>query len=786
LAATALTTGTGNVTVELRDSSDTVLATGVGGAGNLTSVISNFAVAIGGTYYARITGDTLNTQYSLVVTRNAAFDTEGNSTAATAQTLDGARGALGDIFAGGIINAFDSGWIFGDGSHTATNNNYIAGQGLNPTLNEFHNYATFTLSASTPTIIGAELRLFSPATGYNSPDPTETYTLFDVTATPASLDTTRLAGDATGIAIHADLGSGTIYGSRVVSAADNNTTVAITLNAAAVAALNAAIGSTISLGGALTTLAGTATQFIFAGTSGATGTVQLVLQTVPDPDWYSINLPITANAMRLETSTPGDGPGEPINTLNPKIELYDSSGATLLASGVARPDGRNESIVITGLTPGATYKVRVAGESGTTGEYFLSRNFDFSPVVTNLSAPPINENDTAMLNGTFSDLDATDTHTVIVTWGPGEGSTTLNLAAGVLTFSATHQYLDDNPTVTSSNVYPLGVTVTDNHFGSGSGSVNLTVNNVAPVVAPVSGPASGVRGQALNFSGSFTDVGTLDTHEVRWDFGDGTVIDFHSTTDPNALTAPTHVYAASGVYTLTLSIRDDDGGLTSVSQAVTISAVAIQVDPCDSTKTALVVGGTADGDVIIFNPQGNDGDIQVLINDVSQGTFHPTGLIIAYGQAGDDNIQVAGSIKLQAWLYGNAGNDRLKGGAGGSILLGGDGDDLLNGGSARSILIGGNGEDRLVGGSGDDILIGGSTSFDANATFLCTLLDGWSSTVDAYAVRVAKIRLWLLLTSNTVTDDGTVDKLTGSSGQDWFLAGVGDVATDQKPTEIVG
>ncbi len=121
-----------------------------------------------------------------------------------------------------------------------------------------------------------------------------------------------------------------------------------------------------------------------------------------------------------------------------------------------------------------------------------------------------------------------------------------------------------------------------------------------------------MRGQALNFSGSFTDVGSLDTHEVRWDFGDGTVIDFHPTTDPNALTAPTHVYTASGVYTLTLSIRDDDGGLTSVSKAVTITAVAIQVDPCDPTKTALVVGGTTGNDTIRFIEIGDRGGIKVF------------------------------------------------------------------------------------------------------------------------------------------------------------------------------
>jgi hypothetical protein len=897
-AATALTAG--NLTLELRDSSDTVLATGIG-AGNITSVIGNFAVATGGTYYARIMGGGTAVPYSLVITRDAVFDTEDHSTAAAAQPLDGAKGALGAIVASTTVNAVDTGWIATDGTHTAANNNYAVGQVLfnsNP-LSEFRNYSTFVLPGTTPTIVGAELRLFNPPNAYSSPDPTETYTLFDVSTSADLLDANRIAGDATGSAIHADLGSGTVYGSRIASASDNNTTIAITLNAAAVAALNAAVGSTISFGGAITTISGADMQSIFGFTSGLPGTVQLVLQIVAD-DWYSITVPVSANALRLETSTPGDGHGEPVNTLNPKIELYDTTGTTLLASGLARPDGRNESIVITGLTPGATYKVRVAGENGTTGEYFLTRNFDFSPVVTDLSAATIFENDTATLNGTFSDLDALDTHTVIVTWGPGEGSTTLNLGAGVLTFSATHQYLDDSLAVTSSNVYPLGVTVTDNRFGSGSGSAsltvnnvapvvstltpvssidengiytlngifhdpgtedthtviitwgggtpdqtsegsttlnnadltylgngdwsfsashqylddnatgtpsdvytigvnitdddngsgvdgsNVTVNNVAPVVAPVSGPASGVRGQALDFSGSFTDVGTLDTHEVRWDFGDGTVIDFHSTTDPNALSAPTHVYAASGVYTLTLSIRDDDGGLTSVSQAITISAVALQVDPCDPTKTALVVGGTTDNDVIVFNPEGNDGDIQVLINGVSEGIFHPTGLIIAYGQAGDDDIQVAGSINLQAWLYGNAGNDRLKGGAGNSILLGGAGDDNLNGGSGRSILIGGAGEDRLVGGSGDDILIGGSTSFDSNATFLCALLDGWSSTVDPYAVRVAKIRLWLSLTSNTVTDDSTADKLSGSSGLDWFFTDVGDVATDQKPTEIVG
>src|SRR5262249_27917431 len=153
--------------------------------------------------------------------------------------------------------------------------------------------------------------------------------------------------------------------------------------------------------------------------------------------------------------------------------------------------------------------------------------------------------------------------------------------------------------------------------------------------------------------------------------------------------------------------QDDDGGVKTQTATVTIVAVALQDDPCNPGKTALVAGGTTGNDTIAFDPVGNGGDIQVTINGVSQGVYHPTGRIIAFGQAGNDNIQVAGSIGNPAWLYGDAGNDQLQGGAGFNVLLGGDGDDVLTGGSGRNLLIGGNGSDRLIGNGGDDILIGG-------------------------------------------------------------------------------
>jgi hypothetical protein len=53
----------------------------------------------------------------------------------------------------------------------------------------------------------------------------------------------------------------------------------------------------------------------------------------------------------------------------------------------------------------------------------------------------------------------------------------------------------------------------------------------------------------LDATGS-SDPGAGDTLTFEWDFGDGSP----STTGPNV----THTYAASGVYTVTLRVRDDD------------------------------------------------------------------------------------------------------------------------------------------------------------------------------------------------------------------------------------
>src|SRR5207302_11083188 len=99
-----------------------------------------------------------------------------------------------------------------------------------------------------------------------------------------------------------------------------------------------------------------------------------------------------------------------------------------------------------------------------------------SNVQLSLSASTIIENGSTSLSGTFSDPGSLDTHTVVINWGDNSSST-LNLAAGALTFSGvSHSYLEER----DGSTYPVTVTVTDGDGASGAGSTSMTVNNSPP------------------------------------------------------------------------------------------------------------------------------------------------------------------------------------------------------------------------------------------------------------------------------------------------------------------
>jgi hypothetical protein len=165
------------------------------------------------------------------------------------------------------------------------------------------------------------------------------------------------------------------------------------------------------------------------GSRGALGHVSTTA------DWYLVVLPAGGNALRVETGTPGDGPGEFVNTLNPHIELYDAS-SVLIASGASLPDGRNETILGSGLTPG-TYAVRVTSEGGTSGEYFVSAG---PPLLPRILAPSADPSALWPPNGQLVDV----TVNYGVSGGSGVVTNSLSVASSETAAAGDWEIVDDH------------------------------------------------------------------------------------------------------------------------------------------------------------------------------------------------------------------------------------------------------------------------------------------------------------------------------------------------------
>jgi Ca2+-binding RTX toxin-like protein len=185
----------------------------------------------------------------------------------------------------------------------------------------------------------------------------------------------------------------------------------------------------------------------------------------------------------------------------------------------------------------------------------------------------------------------------------------------------------------------------------------------------------------------------------------------------------------------------------------------------------------------------------VTVNLASRGSQSVGG---GYGLTlpAEDMENVAGSAtaannltgnSLTNVLIGGAANDQLTGGSGRSILIGNAGDDTLVGSAGDDILVGGTGADRIVGSAGNDIMIAGSTNYDftgydpAKTNIWLSILAEWENTADSIDVRHTKIAASYLNTS-TVHSDTSVDKLTGSSGTNWFFV---DNTSDVDPVDTI-
>jgi hypothetical protein len=280
-------------------------------------------------------------------------------------------------------------------------------------------------------------------------------------------------------------------------------------------------------------------------------------------------------------------------------------------------DGIGISIVVTDDDTG----------TGSAGATIIVNNV--APEVATFTGSTIDENGVATVAGSFTDIGSLDTHTVTINWGEGSSSSA-TVDPVLRTFSASHQYLDDNPTATSTDTYTVMATVTDDDTGTASANAEVIVNNVIPVVDSVVGDTINEGGSAT-VSGTYSDVGSQDSHTGTINWGEGT-------TEPLAVAgggfSTGHVYGDNGSYTVTVVVTDDDTGVSVANTAIVI------VNNVDPTLNLDEIGSIAffAGDAFIgrigieqshdatANDVGSD-DLTFTWNGVVQGTyFNDTGL----------------------------------------------------------------------------------------------------------------------------------------------------------------
>jgi hypothetical protein len=307
----------------------------------------------------------------------------------------------------------------------------------------------------------------------------------------------------------------------------------------------------------------------------------------------------TADASELVFVSLDEDPLRDDTPMNAKLELLDESGNVLVTVDDDNSFSSTNSIAgsLTAVTPQSpgeafiyrvandgTYFVRVSISPGTeglagAGDYLLSisRNcyngtagFANSPVVLDeVTVSPAFEGDVSWLSGTLHDADSWQPHSMMVDWGDGS-SVTNYLLGGVVDFSLRHTYLDDNPTGTPFDAYPVRITVNDYSGSSIVSNINAVVSNASPVITAVTITSPINSSETATLQGTFSDAGVVDTFQLIVNWGDGSAEQTADYPEGASSFNLTHPYVNAGSNHVVVTLRDDDGDAATQNLTVVV------------------------------------------------------------------------------------------------------------------------------------------------------------------------------------------------------------------------
>ncbi|MEO6446399.1 MAG: DNA/RNA non-specific endonuclease [Gemmatimonadaceae bacterium] len=276
-----------------------------------------------------------------------------------------------------------------------------------------------------------------------------------------------------------------------------------------------------------------------------------------------------------------------------------------------------------------TYVVTVDSVEALTGYNLLDLLADQIEIaVESRTSPPTaatsgpysgNEGSSVAMSGAASS--DPDGDALTYAWSFGDGAT----GTGV---STSHTYTQDGS-------YNVRLVVTDIRGLVDTAYTTVTISNVAPLVNAFAG-ATLVPGETYAVGGSFTDPGS-DPWTATVNYGDGSGVQTLSLSGRTF--SLSHVYAASGSYTVTVSITD---GLASDSRSTTVTVLSHH----DALESALdmLAQLLADGKIgnSVHNPLR--GKLRGAQGSLNSGNPHPTITQLDNFQSSLDSYQAGGQI----------------------------------------------------------------------------------------------------------------------------------------------
>ena len=433
--------------------------------------------------------------------------------------------------------------------------------------------------------------------------------------------------------------------------------------------------------------------------------------------------------------------------------LKNSDTSSILTGALSRSAGENAGAYAIGVgtvSASSNYTVNYTGANLTVNKATLSITADAKAKTYGDADPSFTYQVAGLKNGDTSSI-----LTGALSRSAGENAGAYAIGVGSVSASSNYtvNYTGANLTIQQRSVQVTASDVNGTYGTAGLG-LGFSVSNMAAgeSIGAVDFATNAPRSGAGNYrSGSWTITpsgargGKFNPNNYNINYVNGNFNVAKATLNVVS-SGSSRPYNGNNGATVTLGDDRKAGDLVTVNAATTtysdanvgfsktITAAGLSLSGADAgnyalaANTATATGNISGGGVInnVLNVIGTDDAEEIIIglnmSNKTQGlitriaggvrtvtSFPLAGLtrVVVHGSGGNDKLTMNAEVPLPCTLYGDDGNDILRGGNYDDSLYGGEGDDTLYGSLGNDYLDGGNGSDTLNGQDGNDILMAG-------------------------------------------------------------------------------